>query len=239
MENLLHDHCLRVSASATREEFKAALDQFGWALGFDTTTATSVIDHADGSSDFISEGSMPPGYGEVFYDFEGNKSDPVMRHCKHHHVPIVWDQMTYVDVGCQHRWEQQAAFGYRCGIAAVMHLPAGMHVMVGIDRDKPLPKDAAEVSRMVASLQLFTVHAEEAARRLLAQRPADDVLPLSDRELEALRWTFAGKTAWEVGRIMGIAENTVIRHTQSAAQKLGCRGKHHAAMKALRLGLIG
>lgn len=70
-------------------------------------------------------------------------------------------------------------------------------------------------------------------------RVSDEAPPLSSRELETLRWTLAGKTAWEVGGILGIAENTVVRHVHRATRKLGCHSKHQAAVKALRLGLIG
>jgi DNA-binding CsgD family transcriptional regulator len=92
---------------------------------------------------------------------------------------------------------------------------------------------------MTASLQLYAVHAHEAAMRvLLPAVPAPEAPSLTPRELEILHWTMEGKTAWEIGLILGIAENTVIRHAHSASVKLGCTSKHHAVVKALRLGLI-
>lgn len=62
--------------------------------------------------------------------------------------------------------------------------------------------------------------------------------PLTPRELECLRWTFTGKTAWEVAHILGISEATAARHLNSATRKLDCVNKHQAVLKALRLGLI-
>lgn len=62
---------------------------------------------------------------------------------------------------------------------------------------------------------------------------------LSARELEVLRWTADGKTAWELGRILGISEQTVARHVGGAVQKLGCVNKVQTVVKALRLGLLG
>lgn len=93
---------------------------------------------------------------------------------------------------------------------------------------------------MTADLQLFAVHLQDAALRVMspALRPEQDNPALTPRELECLRWTMEGKTAWELGRILGIAENTVVRHTSNAAQKLGCVSKHQAVIKALRLELI-
>jgi DNA-binding CsgD family transcriptional regulator len=68
---------------------------------------------------------------------------------------------------------------------------------------------------------------------------AEDHVPLTRRELECLRWTSLGKTAWEVGRILGIAEHTAARHLHHASKKLGCVSKHQAVSRAQRLGLIG
>jgi DNA-binding CsgD family transcriptional regulator len=67
--------------------------------------------------------------------------------------------------------------------------------------------------------------------------PTYDV-PLTTRELEALGWTMEGKTAWEVGEILGISEQTAVRHLNNATRKLDCVNKHHAVVKAMRLGLL-
>jgi DNA-binding CsgD family transcriptional regulator len=47
-----------------------------------------------------------------------------------------------------------------------------------------------------------------------------------------------GKTAWEVGNILGITERTAVLHANNATHKLGSANKHQAVLKALRLGLI-
>ena len=64
-------------------------------------------------------------------------------------------------------WEYQARFGYRNGIAMALHMPEGKHFFFAVDRDKPVPPDTGELTRIVADLQLFAVHAQEAAMRIL------------------------------------------------------------------------
>jgi DNA-binding CsgD family transcriptional regulator len=162
-----------------------------------------------------------------------------MQHCRKQSVPIIWDQQTYTGQGLGELWEEQAQFGYNTGIAMALHLPEGRHFVLGVDRDKPLPSDATELQRVVADLQLFAVHAQEAALRLLLPEPMRPEKPaLTPRELEALHWTMEGKTAWEVGAILGISERTAVLHVNNAMHKLGCVSKHAAVLKALRLGLI-
>ena len=70
----------------------------------------------------------------------------------------------------------------------------------------------------------------------MSRRFADSCL--TPRELEALRWTIDGKTAWEIGRILSISEQTAVRHLNNATPKLECVNKHHAVVKAMRLGLV-
>ena len=108
-----------------------------------------------------------------------------------------------------------------------------------VDRDQALPRDRAEVTRMVADLQLFAVHAQDTAMRVLVpQRLQPERPKLTPRELDSLRWTMEGKTAWEVGAILGISERTAVLHINNAMHKLNCTNKHQAVLKALRLGLI-
>ena len=165
--------------------------------------------------------------------------DPVMQHCKSHSVPIIWNQDTYTQRGLGDLWEEQASFGYRTGVCLALHLPEGRHFVFGVDREQAMPKDPIEVTRIVADLQLFAVHAQDAAQRILVPPEAQLERPaLTPRELECLRWTMEGKTAWEVGETLGITERTSVLHLNNAMHKLGCTSKHQAVLKALRLGLI-
>ena len=228
-----------VMKSRDRDEFQGELVAFTKRLGFDTVAATVVIDHLLGEAEFISVDNTPTAYKETFYNPLNGRRDPVMQHCKRQSVPIIWDQETYVRHGAGDIWEEQARFGMSNGICLALHLPEGRHFVLGVERDRPVPMDAAELTRLVADLQLFAVHAQEAALRILMPGSPDPNLPsLTPRELETLRWTMAGKTAWEVGELLGITERTASLHVNNATHKLGCVNKHQAVLKALRLGLL-
>jgi DNA-binding CsgD family transcriptional regulator len=220
-------------------EFEKQVVEFGVRLGFDLVSAMLVTDGRDGTSRFKNISNTPKGYAETFNDYSAGRRDPVMQHCRRRSVPIVWDQATYVAAGQGDKWDHQAKFGYRHGIALAVHLPEGHHFFLGVDRDQPIPSDVQETTRLVSRLQLFAVHAQEAAVRLLA-----DDLPfiyrqkLTPRELDVLRWTMEGKTAWGVGEVLGISGRTVALHLIHATRKLGCANKTQAVARALRLGLL-
>lgn len=224
-----------------RDEFQSEVVKFAKNLGFNTVTAIAVYDRFLGQPDFVSIDNAPSAFRSIAFETElaMARKDPVMQHCKTSSRPIIWDQSTYVGSGCAELWEGQAAFGFRTGIAMALHLPDGRHFQLGVDRDQALPKNPTELARMVADLQLFAVYAHEAAARVLLPPKSKGVVPkLTARELEALRWTIEGKTAWEVGKILGIAERTAVFHVNNAMHKLACSSKHRAAVKAKELGLL-
>ena len=61
---------------------------------------------------------------------------------------------------------------------------------------------------------------------------------LSERELQCLSWSAAGKTAWETGKILDLSEWTVVYHLQKAKRKFGLTRKQEVIAHAMSLGLI-
>jgi LuxR family transcriptional regulator len=69
-----------------------------------------------------------------------------------------------------------------------------------------------------------------------ALRP--QVPPLSRRELEVLKLSADGKTAYEISRILSLSERTVNFHVHRAIEKLGVNNKIAAVLAAARSGAI-
>jgi DNA-binding CsgD family transcriptional regulator len=67
-------------------------------------------------------------------------------------------------------------------------------------------------------------------RKLSGDRRIGEAL-LSPRELECLDWAAKGKSAWEIGRILGISRHTVASYLDSAKEKLGVRTIVQAATR--------
>lgn len=236
---MLHGGFTEVLSSRDRDEFRGEVVAFSKRLGFDTVSATVVIDHMLADAEFITVDNTPQEYKDTFESRDKGRRDPVMQHCKRQSVPIIWGQSTYVTNGLGEMWEEQARFGLNNGICLALHMPEGRHFILGVERDRPVPLESTELTRLVADLQLFAVHAQDAALRIFTPASTDPGAPsLTPRELETLRWTMEGKTAWEVGNVLGITERTAALHVNNATHKLGCVNKHQAVLKALRLGLI-
>jgi DNA-binding NarL/FixJ family response regulator len=61
---------------------------------------------------------------------------------------------------------------------------------------------------------------------------------LTRRESEVVRRVALGETGAEIGRELGITEETVKTHVRNAMTKLGARSRAHLVAKALTGGLV-
>jgi DNA-binding CsgD family transcriptional regulator len=236
---MLQGDYLSVLEAKDQAQFQSVVIRFAQQLGFEKVAAMVAVDRPGVSPEFTSVHNAPMAWERAIEDLEMARRDPVMQHCRRNTMPIIWTQKTYLEKGLIDLWDAQAEFGYRNGIAMSLHLPEGRHFTIGVERDQTLPMDRGELTRMVADLQLFAVHAQDTAMRVLVSEALQPERPsITPREMEVLRWTMDGKTAKEVGDLMNITERTAIQHLQNSMRKLDCNSKHQAVLKALRLGLI-
>lgn len=231
-----------VSQSPDIDALRSRLVAWTHDMGFGLVNAAMVYD--DGSpgsrAEFISLHNAPEDYVENCAVVpEQYTRDPVLRRLKRLSVPFVYDQGFYEAEGAGDLWERQATYGYKTGVAVALHLPGNRHFLLGVDREEPLPSDETALQRLLADVQLLAVHAQDAAARLLKPRSVEGELPvLGKREIEILRWTMAGKSAWAVGQLLSISENTVNFHFRNIFRKLGTSSKHQSVLKAISLGLL-
>jgi DNA-binding CsgD family transcriptional regulator len=64
------------------------------------------------------------------------------------------------------------------------------------------------------------------------------VFDITERQLECLAWAEAGKTAAEIGVILGISSRTVETHLARACMALGVHRRIQAVVKARQLGVM-
>ena len=98
--------------------------------------------------------------------------------------------------------------------------------------------NAAEVVSAfdAAQRQLATeAFAKSRARLDDAEAPGAPVTP---RQLECLRWVQAGKSAFDIGVILGISPRTVDTHVLEACARLGVRTRMQAVLAAIEIGIL-
>jgi DNA-binding CsgD family transcriptional regulator len=231
-----------ISQAPDKATFKRRMIDFAHEMDFPLVNAVLVVERG-ADLDFKHIGNRPQDFVGGS-DKELAKADPVSTQLRRFGLPFMYDQKFYVDAGAPELWEAAAPYGYRTGICVALRLSGNQQFLIGLDRERALPRGNQKLTRMMADLQMLAVHCQDAAQRFLIP-PAEPVVELeaampalSQRELEVLRWTKAGKTAWETGQILCISEPTVKYHLRNTFTKLGVGSKHMAVLKAIALGLI-
>jgi DNA-binding CsgD family transcriptional regulator len=131
-------------------------------------------------------------------------------------------------------WDSAARWGWTDGLSVPIHGPGGYFaavVMAGKQRAMP--------SGLRNRLHLLAFLTHERCRAL-TRFPVfkNPNAALSSRELECMRWVGAGKTDWEIGKIMGLAPSTVKSHVDQARRKLGCKTRPQAVARLVFSGLM-
>jgi LuxR family transcriptional regulator, quorum-sensing system regulator BjaR1 len=86
-------------------------------------------------------------------------------------------------------------------------------------------------------LTLLSIHVFDRLYQISksSQKPGEG---LTDREIDCLNWTAAGKTSAEISEILGLSEHTVNHYLNRATRKLDTVNRTQAVAKALRTGII-
>lgn len=160
--------------------------------------------------------------------------DPVVRHAVAQFRPFMWGPNMNLPLYSNQQNDfliEAAMFGIRHGYTIPIHDSSGPKAAVTFAADERRPSFNRCIEENAGALQLmaFSFHAQ--AQRTLDLRRDLDGVSLSPREVDCLAWVAQGKSAWEIGRILGISHHTVASYLDSAKKKLNVRTVVQAAIR--------
>lgn len=157
--------------------------------------------------------------------------DPVARMCRRTNVPFLWNDAPYDKTSepRAHAIMQQACdFHMNNGLCIPIYGTMGFEVCISLGAEH-----IAEEIWQQSTIQLVSFMTYIRLQQLGA--PCKQAFILSNREREVMQWTAAGKSAWEVGCILSISENTVNKHIVNALRKLNATNKTQGVAHAILL----
>jgi len=110
--------------------------------------------------------------------------------------------------------------------------PSGERGSVSLHGDRPLLGGQEMLELLMISTHVFD-RLHDIGRKDV--KTTDD---LTEREIDCLNWTAAGKTSAEISEILGLSEHTVNHYLNRATRKLDTVNRAQAVAKALRTGII-
>jgi DNA-binding CsgD family transcriptional regulator len=191
------------------------------------------LSHVDVMSDY------PVSWGERYSEASYVEVDPLVRMCSRSIVPTIWHRLPDPNWRSTPLFDEARQHGLANGMTCSVIGGKGELALLSLTVEKDRQSDRRMVERQLSQGHLLMSYLHEAFLRL-NQPPADKrgAIRLTAREREVLTWVCAGKTSWEIARILALAERTVVFHIDNAMRKLDTKRRSQAVARALNLGLI-
>lgn len=219
------------SLSALRDRLTAVIATFGFSH-FCYAAPPSGIRPKFGDGVLLN--GWPAGWFEQYSDSNFHLYDPVTRFTRKQARAFLWSEAPVADDNAIGRSVMQIAstdYHLRHGLCVPIHGLAGYQASISfagaeID-DRFEARSAMEMIAVYAVNRCNQLRSEVAAPRLLTAR-----------EREVMAWVAAGKTAWDIGCILVISEDTVNKLVASAMRRLNACNRPQAVAEAIRHGEI-
>jgi LuxR family quorum-sensing transcriptional regulator LasR len=166
--------------------------------------------------------------------------DPTVAHCVMRSTPLIWKPATFSGKKQKEMYEEASSFGLRSGITLPFH---GTNGEVGIlcfitdaSSGKSFIQDALHHIPELSMLRDFAFESSMRFMKISNHQPPPP--SITQRELECLKWCTAGKSSWEIAKILRCSEAVINFHFGNLRRKFHATSRRQVVVKAIRYGLI-
>jgi LuxR family transcriptional activator of conjugal transfer of Ti plasmids len=178
--------------------------------------------------------TYPPNWVAHYLRNHYERLDPIIAQALRNAEPFRWGldlSPTRPSPVQQEFLKEASEFGIRFGFTVPIHDGHGPVAALTFSVDQRRPDFERCIEKHARVLQLMAMYFHAHVRRKLVNDLGADGVSLSRREYECLEWASKGKSAWEIGHILGISRYTVASYLESAKEKLGVRTVVQAAIQ--------
>jgi LuxR family transcriptional regulator, quorum-sensing system regulator BjaR1 len=230
----------RIDNANGLNDIMTVLSSAGNSFGYENFSIAGLPMPGESIDPYIMACGWPGEWAERYIDQNYVNVDPVIRQVRQANKPFMWAEapVTPNDVNAKKVMNEATEFGLVEGFAVPIYTTHGFQAIVTFGANE-LKLDKSEQ----AALHLVAIYAHQAIRSLLPNSGRDNGFwklekQLSLREIECLKWTAAGKTAYEISIITGISDRTVEHYIASSMRKLKATNRAQAVAEAMRQRVI-
>ncbi len=185
--------------------------------------------------------NYPPAWSEHYLKEKYAHHDYVGRYAATSTTPFIWSALskniTLTKIQ-QTIFDEGKSAGLLSGGTVPIHGPGAAKATFSVTNDMPEAEFLIHFTRWRHEIHLMATYVHEKIMSFGLYTPLDSNIHLSPREVEILTWAAKGKSAWEMGAILSLSEDTVKEHLKNVRAKLGATNTTHALAIALLHGLI-
>jgi LuxR family transcriptional regulator, quorum-sensing system regulator BjaR1 len=214
---------------------RAVIDRLDIELtkyGFDAWVVTGLPLPGELMQDKMLLNGWDTEWSRLYMENDYARDDPVAAFCFRSIGPFEWKDAPYdplAQPAAKAIMNSATEFRMVNGFCVPIHTPNGFQAVVSAGgRHVDLSSHAKR------ALHLISIYAH--AKAVDVARPRRELRPalLTKREKDILSWTAAGKSAWEISRILGISHHTVRQHLKAIAAKFDVPTKTASVVAAIR-----
>jgi DNA-binding CsgD family transcriptional regulator len=212
--------------SSLVSEFDVEYCAFGEIKGR-ITASGSLVDHG-GLLNY------PRAWVELYQKKRFDKVDPVVNRTARLSQPFYWDDISGTLSNCERLFMAQAEdFGIRHGIVVPLKGARGANAVIAFTRITKCRLGRAAMNELSLLSVLFHSRILQIRSSGRLSKAAET---LTVRQIECMYWVAQGKSAWDIGKILGLSENTVTYHIKEAMRRLETGSRTVAAIRCLTSG---
>jgi DNA-binding CsgD family transcriptional regulator len=221
------------------DELRKEMERFAREMGFEHFAYALTVNAPSLKPQQYFINGFPTAWLERYLSQDYFKVDPIVKHAQHSAMPAIWTDEMFHDGKSAQFWDEAQAYGLQAGLSFAVREQPGVTGIFSLARDRVLEMQGQDLAALVGRAQMFASLLHHAVARIDLPKllPSPDAT-LTSRERECIQWAADGKTAWEIGQILSIAERTVVFHINNVIQKLGASNKTQAIVRAVALKLL-
>ena len=224
------------------EEWRDRIFQHGNELGYEHSLLAIFPDrNAPIEAEFAFLHSNYSSKWRSKYDDEKmGHVDPTVSHCATKSTPLIWSPDIFSARKQKEMYEEACSHGLRSGVTLPIHGTNGEFGVLCFVADIKDKKFACDYIRNIPELSCLRDFIFETSLQFMKHAvQAEQLVTLTPRELECLKWSATGKSSWDIGQILHCTEAAVNFHFTNIRFKFGTSTRRQALVKAIRMGIIG
>lgn len=233
---------VELAGHTTVKGWRDRIFDIGNELGYERTLLAIFSDrNAPVEADFA---FLHSNYSQTWrskYDDEKmGHVDPTVSHCATKSTPLIWSPNIFFDRRQKEMYEEACGHGIRSGVTLPIHGPNGeFGVLCFVSDTKPDNNFKQNAIRNIPKLSCLRDFIFETSLQFM--KPAatpKEMVNLTRRELECIKWCASGKSSWDIAKILRCSEAAVNFHFANIRHKFGTSSRRQALVKAFSLGII-